>query len=72
VSRRLIARVGLVKVYRDPEWNEFAIVNPDNTTAYESDKPAALGTAPALARFFGVPSGRGRSEQPILTGASYV
>lgn len=70
MKKRLIARVGLVKVYRCPEWGEFQIVNPDNTTAYDTDKESAMGTARALARFFGVPRGLGRSEQPLLTGAS--
>ena len=68
MTKRLIARVGLVKVYREPDWNEYQIVCPDKTTAYDDDKDSAMGTAQALARFFGVPMGLGRSEQPLLTG----
>lgn len=70
MKKRLIARVGMVKVYWCPFWNDFQIVCPDSTTAHESDNESAMGTAQALARFFGVPLGLGRSEQPLLTGAS--
>lgn len=56
MAKRLIARVGLVKVYRDAEWNEFVAIGPDNASAHDDDKESILGTATTMARHYGVPA----------------
>lgn len=54
MKKRLIARVGLVKVYRCAYWDEFQVVGPDSLTTFEADKESAMGTAKALARLYGL------------------
>lgn len=54
MSKRLIARVGLVKVYRDVEWSEFVAVGPDGSTCHDNDRESILGTAQSMARHYGI------------------
>lgn len=51
---RLIKRVGLVRVYRDAEWNEYRAVGPDGATAHDNDKASILGTAAHMAAHYGI------------------
>ena len=53
MSRRLIARVGRIKVYRDTDWNEYQCVDPDNANAtnHTDDRDDAMATAAAMDRF---------------------
>ncbi len=53
MSRRLICRVGRIKIYRDAEWSEFQVVDPDNANAtyHTDDRGDAYCTAKTMDDF---------------------
>jgi len=53
-SSRLVQRVGVMKIYRDTDWNQFVIVPPgaksDKRAAFEDNLKDAIGTAAEMDR----------------------
>jgi len=51
-TMKKIATVGLMKVYRDVEWNEYVVKHPTNPNAHyhTDDKDDAMDTAAAMDR----------------------
>lgn len=51
MSKRLVATVGPIKVYRDSEWQEYVCVDTTSLATYHTDdKQDALDTAKIMAK----------------------